>query len=50
MQIRSEVTPIEADADIVRVQAIQEIAGAGDLAVLEWAASEDRVLFTRDVG
>ncbi|SRR6266704_198698 len=36
------------DLDIVRIQD-SEVAGADDPAVLEWAARENRVLFTHDV-
>lgn len=36
------------DLDIVRIQDV-ELSGAGDAVVLEWAASEERVLITHDV-
>lgn len=39
----------KSDIDIMRVQDIDEIAGAADPMVLEWAAQEGRVLFTHDV-
>ncbi len=35
--------------DIVRAQDIPEIAGKDDPTLLEWAAYNDRVLFTHDV-
>ncbi|MBI5960130.1 MAG: DUF5615 family PIN-like protein [Chloroflexi bacterium] len=35
--------------DVVRVQDIEEIAGADDPTVLAWAARESRVLFTHDI-
>ena len=38
-----------ADLDIVRVQDVSGLPGADDATVLEWAAREDRVLFTHDV-
>lgn len=38
-----------ADLDIVRVQDVAGLPGADDPTVLEWAAGEDRVLFTHDV-
>ncbi|MCI0714252.1 MAG: DUF5615 family PIN-like protein [Chloroflexi bacterium] len=37
------------DVDMLRVQDIDEIAGAHDSEVLEWAANESRILFTHDV-
>ena len=37
------------EVDIPQVQDIPEIVGAGDPDVLEWAAKEERVLFTHDV-
>jgi hypothetical protein len=38
-----------AELDIVRVQDVAGLSGARDPAVLEWAAREDRILFTHDV-
>ena len=38
-----------ADLDIVRVQVVAGVPGANDPTVLEWAAREDRFLFTHDV-
>lgn len=35
--------------DIVRVQDIPGLSGQSDAVVLEWAATESRVLFTHDV-
>lgn len=37
------------DLDVVRVQDIEEISGADDAHVLEWAANEVRIVFTHDV-
>lgn len=37
------------DLDIVRAQDVPAIYGRDDPAVLEWAASEERVLLTHDV-
>ena len=39
---------VKPDLDIVRVQDIG-LSSADDLAVLEWAAQEDRILLTHDV-
>jgi hypothetical protein len=37
------------DFDVVRVQDLPEISGSGDLAVLRWAAVNERTLLTHDV-
>jgi hypothetical protein len=37
-----------ADLDVVRVQDVAGLSGADDSTVLEWAAREERVLFTHD--
>jgi hypothetical protein len=37
------------DIDVMRVQDVEEIAGAADPVVLAWAAQEGRVVFTHDV-
>lgn len=37
------------DLDVVRAQDVAAIYGRDDPAVLEWAASQDRVLLTHDV-
>jgi hypothetical protein len=37
------------ELDFVRVQDVPGLSGADDPTVLEWAAQEGRVLFTRDV-
>lgn len=38
----------QSDVDIIRVQDT-ELSGAGDSAVLEWAAREGRILLTHDL-
>jgi hypothetical protein len=37
------------ELDIIRAQDVSEIAGLDDPTLLEWAANNDRVLFTHDV-
>jgi predicted nuclease of predicted toxin-antitoxin system len=37
------------DLDLIRAQDVPEIAGKDDPTLLEWAANNDRVLFTHDV-
>jgi len=37
------------DLDIVRVQDVNDLSGADDPTVLEWAAQERRILLTHDV-
>lgn len=37
-----------AELSILRVQDIESLSGAGDPAILEWAAEENRILLTHD--
>jgi hypothetical protein len=39
----------KSDVDVVRVQDVEEIAGASDPEILAWAGQEGRVVFTHDV-
>jgi hypothetical protein len=38
----------QPDLSIIRVQDIENLAGADDPAILEWAAQESRILLTHD--